>query len=46
MKVALKITPQRSTQYANMAQVLAAPELLASPLGDVIVGIESARLAG
>jgi SAM-dependent methyltransferase len=29
-----------------MAQVLAAPELLASPLGDVIVGIESARLAG
>ena len=46
MKLALKITPQRSTQYANMAQVLAAPELLASPLGDVIVEIEPARLAG
>ena len=46
MKLALKITPQRSTQYANMAQVLAAPELLASPLGEIISGIEPARLAG
>jgi hypothetical protein len=46
MKLALKITPQRSTQYANMAQVLATPELLASPLGEAIGGIELARLAG
>lgn len=46
MKVALKITPQRSTQYANMAQVLAGPELLASPLGEAIAGLEQARLAG
>jgi hypothetical protein len=46
MKLALKITPQRSTQYANMAQVLAAPELLASPLGEIIGGIEPVQLAG
>ncbi len=46
MKVALKITPQRSTQYANMAQVLACPELLASPLGEAIAGLEQTRLAG
>ncbi|HEX7733898.1 MAG TPA: hypothetical protein VF458_03520 [Ktedonobacteraceae bacterium] len=46
MKVALKITPQRSTQYANMAQALAEPELLASPLGKSIAGMELARLAG
>ena len=46
MKIALKITPQRSTQYANMAQVLAEPELLASPLGEDIAGIETTRLAG
>lgn len=46
MKVALKITPQRSTQYANMAEVLAIPELLASPLGEFIVNVESARLGG
>src|SRR5258707_2062989 len=46
MKVALKITPQRSTQYANMAQVLAGPELLASPLGEAIAGLEPVRLAG
>lgn len=46
MKFALKITPQRSTQYANMAETLAAPELLASPLGDAIAHLEPARLAG
>jgi hypothetical protein len=46
MKVALKITPQRSTQYANMAQVLTVPELLASPLGEVISRIEPVLLAG
>jgi hypothetical protein len=46
MKLAIKITPQRSTQYANMAQVLATPELLASPLGGSIISIEQTRLAG
>lgn len=46
MKLALKITPQRSTQYSNMAVVLAAPELLASPLGASIACLEPARLAG
>ena len=46
MKLALKITPQRSTQYANMAEVLAGPELMTSPLGDVIAHLEPARLAG
>jgi hypothetical protein len=46
MKIALKITPQRSTQYANMAETLAVPELWASPLSTALVGIETARLAG
>lgn len=46
MKLALKITPQRSTQYANMAEVLAPAELLASPLGPLITGIVPMRLAG
>ncbi len=46
MKIALKITPQRSTQYANMADVLAAPELLASPLGSAVHDIAPVTLAG
>lgn len=46
MKLALKITPQRSTQYADMAEVLAIPELLASPLGEHIASVEPARLGG
>src|SRR5947209_788522 len=46
MKLALKITPQRSTQYANMAEVLAAPELLASPVGPAIQEIAPVTLAG
>lgn len=46
MKLALKITPQRSTQYANMAKVLAAPELLASPLGPAIQESVPVTLAG
>jgi hypothetical protein len=46
MKLALKIAPQRSTQYANMTQTLAAPELLASPLGGAITQIEHVTLAG
>jgi len=43
--LALKITPQRSTQYANMAEKLAGPELLASPLGTVITHIKPVTLA-
>ncbi len=46
MKLALKITPQRSTQYANMTEALAAPELLASPLGAAISQITPVTLAG
>ncbi len=46
MKLALKITPQRNTQYANMTETLAAPELLASPLGSAITYLEPATLAG
>lgn len=46
MKIALKITPQRSTQYANMAEILAAPELLASPLGPFLTGVTTTTLAG
>ena len=46
MKLALKIAPQRSTQYANMTEMLAAPELLASPLGTALAQIERVTLAG
>ncbi len=45
-KLALKITPQRSTQYANMTEKLAEPELLASPLGAAITQIEPVTFAG
>ncbi len=45
-KLALKITPQRSNQYANMAAKLAGPELLASPLGTAIKQIEAVTWAG
>ena len=44
--LALKITPQRSTQYANMTEKLAGPELFASPLGVVISHIKPVTLAG
>ena len=46
MKLALTITPQRSTQYSNMTATLAAPELLASPLGATIRHVEPVTLAG
>ena len=45
-KLALKITPQRSAQYANMTGKLAEPELLASPLGTAIQQIEPVTFAG
>ncbi len=46
MKLALKITPQRSTQYTNMTATLALPELLASPLNRYIREVTSTTLAG
>jgi hypothetical protein len=45
-KLALKITPQRSAQYTNMTEILAEPELLASPLGPAIRQIEALTFAG
>ncbi|MBV9257930.1 MAG: hypothetical protein JO215_07915, partial [Ktedonobacteraceae bacterium] len=46
MKLALKITPQRSTQYAHMTSALALPELLASPCAPFISDIVPVTLAG
>ncbi len=46
MKLALKITPQRSTQYMNMVSTLALPELLASPIGAAINHCSPVTLAG
>lgn len=46
MKIALKITPQRSTQYAHMTAMLATPEVLASPLGSAVKDIQPITLAG
>jgi SAM-dependent methyltransferase len=46
MKLALKITPQRNTQYANMAEALAIPELLASPLAPLIGEVTPVKLGG
>ena len=46
MNIALKITPQRNTQYTRMVAQLAEPELLASPLGDALGGIQHITLAG
>jgi SAM-dependent methyltransferase len=46
MRIALQIAPQHSTQYADMAARLAAPELLASPAGRHLVAVEHARLGG
>lgn len=46
MHILLRITPQRGTQYATMARKLAAPELLASPLGPSIEQVAPLVLAG
>jgi hypothetical protein len=46
MRLALQIAPQHSTQYADMAARLAAPELLASPAGPQLASVEQARLGG
>src|SRR5215470_15861577 len=45
-KLALKIRSQRSTQYADMTEKLAEPELLACPLGTAIRQIDPANLPG
>ena len=45
-KFALKISPQRTTQYTDMTEKLAAPELLASPLGTAIKQIDPVTLTG
>ena len=46
MKLTLKIMPQRSTQYSTMVETLAVPELLASPVGEVIRDVTPITLAG
>ncbi len=46
MKLALKITPQRSTQYTHLVASLATPELFASPLHTVIHKVRPVTLAG
>ena len=46
MRLALKIAPQHSTQYADMTARLAAPELLASPAGDRVESVEATVLGG
>ena len=46
MRLALKITPQRSTQYAQMTAALAAPEFLSSPWRAVVRHLAPLVLAG
>jgi hypothetical protein len=46
MQLALRIAPQHSAQYADMAARLAGPELLASPLGPHVRRVEPLRLGG
>ena len=43
MRLALKVAPQRSTMYAALARRLAEPELRASPLGERLASVETAR---
>jgi hypothetical protein len=46
MRLALKITPQRSTQYGQMTATLAAPEFLCSPWRTVVKSLAPIVLAG
>ena len=46
MKLALKIAPQHSTQYASMAATLAGPELLASPIASALREVKPVTMAG
>lgn len=41
-----QIAPQRSTQYTQLASMLAPYELLLSPVGELLVGIEPVVLGG
>ena len=41
-----QISPQRSTQYTNVARDLAAAELLASPLGQMLADVSMEHIAG
>jgi hypothetical protein len=41
-----QIAPQRSTQYAELASALAAPELLLSPLGDDVTDLKPITMGG
>jgi hypothetical protein len=41
-----QISPQRSTQYTNVARDLAAAELLASPLGQTLTDVSMEHIAG
>jgi SAM-dependent methyltransferase len=41
-----QISPQRSTQYTNVARDLAAAELLASPLGQALADVAMEQIAG
>lgn len=46
MEIALRIAPQHSTQYADMAARLAVPELLASPAGPHVRRAEAVTIGG
>jgi hypothetical protein len=46
MQLALRVAPQHSTQYADMAARLAEPELLASPAGRHVRSVEHVLLGG
>jgi len=46
MEIALRIAPQHSTQYADMAARLAVPELLASPAGRFVRRAEPTQIGG
>jgi hypothetical protein len=41
-----RITPQRSTQYTDMARTLARPELMVSPLASLVQSAKEVTLAG
>jgi SAM-dependent methyltransferase len=46
MRIALRIAPQHSTQYADMTRRLAAPELLASPAATSMTSVQNVQLGG
>jgi SAM-dependent methyltransferase len=46
VRLALRLAPQHTTQYADMTARLAEPELRASPLGPYVRGVELGTLGG